>query len=217
MKYKTQYGKWRVIKQAKRTRYFICKCACGKTKEVFKASLTTGVSKSCGCQRGKASITHGLSSTPIYRMWRDMLNRCHHPSRQSWKYYGGRGIKVCNEWKDAGEFFNWAFKNEYYSGASIERIDVDGDYEPNNCKFITKSEQGVNKRKTLWIEAFGERKHFSSWYRDARCKVNRGTFWVRIKRGMSPEVAMTNKLYNAGINRHARSLMSVKLPQYGKV
>lgn len=90
---------------------------------------------------------HGFHGTRIYRIWRGLFKRCDYPNSTDYKNYGGRGIKICDEWRDFINFKNWAFANGYSNDLTIERKDVDSDYEPSNCTWITKREQAQNRRK----------------------------------------------------------------------
>lgn len=95
------------------------------------------------------SKTHGLTGTRIYRIWKCMRTRCNNPNRKDYKNYGGRGIKLCPEWDNFLNFYEWAMANGYDDSLTIERIDVDKGYEPNNCCWITNKEQAKNKQDTL--------------------------------------------------------------------
>lgn len=133
-----------------------CKCDCGNTTVVRSISLVTGGTKSCGCLQRKAAAKeckkrtqHGAVGTSLYYRWAHIKERCLNPSCQSYPHYGGRGIMVCDEWlEDFTAFRDWALANGYREDLTIERIDVNGNYEPSNCTWIPMSEQHKNKRNS---------------------------------------------------------------------
>lgn len=128
--------------------YWICKCDCGNTIIVSTASLRNGT-KSCGC----LTHTHNLSDTRLYRIFMGMKQRCYNPNTPSYKDYGKRGIKICEEWlSDFTKFYDWAIANNYNHELSIDRINVSGDYEPTNCRWATPEQQSNNTRITNYIK-----------------------------------------------------------------
>lgn len=110
--------------------------------------------------------THGMSKTKIYALWNSMNMRCTKPSQWAYKHYGGRGIKVCDRWKTFENFYEDMGKN-YKPGLSIERIDVNGNYEPSNCCWVTRKEQMRNRTDTTFFTINGIRKNLSAWIEDA--------------------------------------------------
>lgn len=128
--------------------YWLCKCDCGNEKVILSDSLKNGNTKSCGCLKKQNNQTNGLWNTRIYNIWRNMKGRCYNPkSYKNYKHYGGRGIKVCDEWlNDFKSFYNWSITHGYRDDLTIDRIDVNGNYEPSNCRWITMQEQNRNKR-----------------------------------------------------------------------
>ena len=139
------------------TKFWLCKCDCGNTKIVRMCCLRNGTTSSCGCYSkelvSKRNATHRMSKTTLYKAWSNMKARCYNKNRSDYSEYGGRGIKVCEEWNVFENFKTWAlengFKEEKPHGKnllSLDRINVDGDYEPSNCRWATDREQANNKR-----------------------------------------------------------------------
>lgn len=140
------------------------------------------------------SKKHLYSKMKIYKRWKDMKSRCNCPGSSAYKNYGGRNIKVCKEWASSFESFRkWAESNGYNDNLTIERIDVNKDYCPENCKFITKIEQAKNKTNTLRITAFNETKSLQDWVLDSRCVVSVYTLRARINNNWKSEEAITTK------------------------
>lgn len=133
--------------------YWLCACECGNQKVVAGGSLKNGISKSCGClQRentSKANFKHGHTSknSPEYRSWRSMITRCEDPNNNRFEKYGGRGIKVCERWRHSFENFLEDMGKRPGLSHSLDRIDVNGNYEPSNCRWADYSQQNINKRK----------------------------------------------------------------------
>lgn len=171
-------------KKSNRVRW-LCKCECGKVKPVYAKLLKSGNAVSCGCFQkeiaSKNSKTHGKSKTRIYYIWQNIKDRCHNPNSKNYKNYGGRGIKLYNDWNIFEEFEKWAMSNGYEENLTIERINVNGNYEPLNCTWIPLSLQSMNKRSTVNIEFNGETKTLSEWAR--YFKVSHSTIQYHVKMG----------------------------------
>lgn len=147
-------GYWEIIKEleptfknGRYTRKIQCKCVCGKIKEVLFTHLRHKKSTSCGCIVLHTK-THGLTKTDLYGVWQSMKARCYNKKRERYKDWGGRGIIICDLWKkDFLTFYNWCINNNYSKGLQIDRIDNNGNYEPNNCRFVTPQINSLNRRK----------------------------------------------------------------------
>lgn len=139
---------------------WICQCDCGNYVSVFSGNIKRGLTRSCGCLRRnklrKQKTTHGMSKTRLYMTWNNMIKRCYNKRCLSFKNYGARGITVCEEWKSFEPFYKWAVENGYADDLTIDRIDVNGNYEPSNCRWATKKEQSNNKRSTHYLDYNGK-------------------------------------------------------------
>lgn len=185
---------------------WLCQCDCGNQKIVSRSNLGRGV-VSCGCKRledrekHKFKPKHGQSKSRLYGVWGSMVDRCINPNANEYENYGGRGITVCNEWRnDYVAFAEWAMANGYdeksdRSHSLLDRIDVNGNYEPSNCRFVTMKAQSRNKRSNVLITYNGETHCLSEWAEIAGIRY--GTFLKRLYAGWSMEDAMNKPLaYN---------------------
>lgn len=127
----------------------VCKCTCGTITDVTSATLRQGTTKSCGCLQVAMHTSHGMSRTTEYRTWDSMRQRCNNPNFYQYRHYGGRGIEVCHEWQDSFETFYRDMGPKPGASHSIDRINVNGNYEPGNCRWATKKEQSLNRRKPI--------------------------------------------------------------------
>ena len=143
--------------------YWKCICDCGNTTEVRASNLKNGLVKSCGCLLHKTHNTHHLSNTRLYVIWNHMKRRCYEKSNPAYKYYGARGVTVCNEWLDFESFYNWAISNGYRDDLTIDRINNDGDYKPDNCRWVNMKTQSNNRRSCHMITYNGETKNLTQW------------------------------------------------------
>lgn len=178
-------------KKAKRgTRvYYNCVCDCGNKTVVAAANLRTGKVKSCGCikaERLKNDYTkHGKShKSRLYNIWVGMRQRCYNSKALAYKYYGGRGIAVCEEWRnDFLTFYNWAMANGYNDNLTIDRVNVNGNYEPLNCRWVNTEEQANNTRANHLITYNNETHTMAEWARIYN--INYSTLRARVRRGVN--------------------------------
>lgn len=171
-----------------------CKCECGASVVVRPYLVRSGHTGSCGClQRervSEVSTTHGESRSRLYRIYNGMKNRCYNPAQANYSSYGGRGIKICDEWLNSFAVFQeWALSNGYTDQLSIDRIDNDGDYEPSNCRWVPRSVQQRNTSRTNLITINERTQSLTDWA--AECGLNFHTVSFRIhQKKMTPEQAL---------------------------
>jgi predicted DNA-binding protein (UPF0251 family) len=125
------------------------RCYCGNEFEAHIADVKSNKTTSCGCYKIQKATTHGLIKHPIYKVWADMKTRCYNPKHKHFHRYGGRGIKVCDDWEnDFKKFYDFCTQNGYKKGLEIDRINNDGNYEPKNCRFVTHIKNVRNRSTT---------------------------------------------------------------------
>lgn len=190
-----KFGQLTAIKKVK-TASWLCRCDCGNEIIVPYSNLTRGLQKSCGCLRKeskerfvKAAKKHGDYGTPLYSKYCSIKQRCNNPNNRSYHRYGGRGIKMCEEWEISYEAFKrWALANGYaeHNGLTIERIDNNKGYSPENCRFASMQEQALNREITNLCEYGG--KQYSAWGFAKEFGITSPTFVSkRLKAGVSPD------------------------------
>lgn len=182
-------------------RMVVCECECGNFTALDTSSLIRGVVQSCGClhrenaakQLSERRATHRETATPLYVVWSSMKSRCLNPNNDAFANYGGREIHVCDEWNQSFETFrDWAISNGYQQELEIDRRNNDGNYEPDNCRFVTPKVNSRNRRSSRLVTAFGETKTLSEWIDDQRCVVSCSTLRFRLDRSRLPaEVAIS--------------------------
>jgi hypothetical protein len=204
-----KYGKLTVIslcteKTSGGRRLWLCQCECGNYKKATRSHLQNGNTTSCGCVRkakdkklGKKLHRHGLYGKRIYTIWQQMKDRCYNKNNKDYTRYGGRGITVCDEWKtDAKAFSDWANANGYSDNLTLDRIDVNGNYEPSNCRWATIKQQDRNRTNTIYITFNGETKPLAEW-----CEIRGiryGTAQKRYYQGHSPEIVLSKEILKNG-------------------
>ena len=177
-----RFGKLVVIKLVQEGnvhhRKYLCLCDCGKTKVVSEDNLKRGHTKTCGCRnRG----TYGFSGTRLYSIWLGMLSRCENPNMKNYRYYGARGISVCEEWHNFENFRMWAICNGYKEGLTLDRINNYKQYSPSNCKWATMKEQTNHRRNSKLVTINGETHPISEWAKIVGIKEGtiRSRIWCR--------------------------------------
>lgn len=198
-----KFGRLTAIKREGRSKYnealWLFQCDCGRMVITSGSRVANGRTKSCGCLQKETAketvtkynasenykqptrLTHGGRRTRLYNIWSKMKGRCDNTNQDNYKYYGGRGIKVCKEWEeDFSAFRDWSLSNGYKDGLTIDRIDTNGGYSPENCRWATVKEQQNNKRNNRLITIGGETKTMAQWAEDT---------------GQGYK-AMANKIYN---------------------
>lgn len=179
---------------------WLCKCDCGNETNVIGTKLTSGNTKSCGCLKKK----HGMFGTRLYNVWHSMKERCYVESATSYKNYGERGIKVCDEWQEFIPFMKWAYANGYDENAprgqcTLDRIDYNGDYCPENCRWVDMNVQHNNTSANVYIEYNGVLDTLSNHARRV---------------GLDPRTVESRKVNGDGIDRMFREIKEVKTIKY---
>lgn len=174
-----RFGRWEVLKKAppgrKGSAYWVCKCDCGTIRDVCGQQLRKGNSKSCGClhyeQFADSFRTHGKTKTRLYNIWSSMRERCYCKTASAYKYYGGKGIGICEEWQDYSAFEKWALENGYDPTAkshqcTIDRIDSSKGYSPDNCRWVDSTVQSNNVSNNIRITYEGKTQTLAQWARE---------------------------------------------------
>ncbi len=173
-----------------KTPMWMCLCDCGNKVAVRGKSLTGGVTRSCGCLAkelmSERKRVHGGFGTRLYAVWDSMRQRCNNPNHYAYANYGGRGISVCREWDDYSAFRRWALSSGYDDGAgrgecTLDRVDTNGDYRPDNCRWVNMRAQTNNRRETIFLTYEGQTLPLSEWADITGIKYP--TLWQRYKRG----------------------------------
>lgn len=185
-----KYGRMLVIGYGTTTKNrfkkWLCRCDCGKEKEAYEYSLKNGTTLSCGCLHKErfSHARHNLTGTKIYNVWKGIKARCYNTHSDTYRNYGGRGIKMCDEWRDNPEkFIQWAYANGYKESytrkeCSLDRIDVNGDYEPTNCRWVDSTCQSYNRRDNVLLTCNGESHNLLEW--EQITGIKKATIYARV-------------------------------------
>ena len=190
-----RFGRLTVIERVENDKQrrvrWLCQCECGNAVAILAKSLRSGNTKSCGCisKENPPRSTHGQAHTRLFRIWCSMKTRCKNPSQDSYSRYGGRGITVCDEWQRFEPFAEWANANGYCDGLSIDRIDVNGNYEPGNVRFVSMKIQQNNRSNNHYITFQRKTQTIAQWAEELN--MNARLINCRLFRGWSAEEALT--------------------------
>lgn len=183
----------RIMGNGDSRRAWLCMCECGNKVVATTLDLRKGDVKSCGCLKqeldAKRRTIHGEHGTHLHNVWCAMRRRCRNENSKDYIHYGGRGIKVCSEWdKDFTCFKNWALSNGYSEELTIDRINVDGNYEPNNCRWTSMKAQSNNRSNSRFVTYNGETHTIQEWSEILNIPYN--TLYMRLKNGWSVDRAL---------------------------
>lgn len=173
---------------------WLCKCDCGEDVVVRGNDLRRGVTQSCGCLHSEVlaerNTRHGLRGTRLYNIWGLMVQRCYNQETSCYDAYGGRGIDIYPEWRDSFQaFYEWSMSNGYKENLTIDRIDNDKGYSPDNCRWVTRKVQANNTRRNHYITYNGETHTLTEWAETLG--FNPDTLGSRIYRGWGLDKALT--------------------------
>ena len=203
-----KFGRWTVLHVidedrtgSKPVRY-LCRCECGVERPVQYSNLIYGTSQSCGClereTKRERTLKHGMTHSPLMDSWEHMKQRCLNPKNSKYSFYGGRGIKVCEEWMEFVPFMEWALANGYKNGLTIDRIDPNGNYEPSNCRWVDMEAQRRNTRRSLFIEYDGRVMNQVDWAKEFGCRQERVPFEILRREGRAKYGRETSVLQREG-------------------
>lgn len=176
----------RIVDNTKKHAVWLCKCECGNHTIVQSDNLRSGHTKSCGCLNKENIHKHGYTNTNIHNIWKEMIQRCTNPNHKSYKNYGDRGIKICDRWLQSnGKGFINFLKDigKRPAGMTLDRIDNNGNYCKENCRWTTRQQQNTNYRRNRMITINNQTKCITEWCNIF--KLNRQTVYQRLRRGWS--------------------------------
>lgn len=183
-------GRWTVIGRGSQSRLWACRCACGSFREVSGSALMRGKTLSCGCNRSEKTTIHGHAKNGMsrtYKSWHCMLQRCSNQKNTKYKNHGGRGISVCDAWRSFPQFLS--DMGERPPEKSLDRVDNSLGYSKSNCRWATRSEQGLNCRHNRIVELHGVSKPLTAWARELG--IHPETLRSRLRYGWSVERTLT--------------------------
>ena len=184
------YGRLTVLMNAGRDQsrclLWRCRCSCGRETVARASDIRRGHTASCGCLALEICTIHGEWYTRLYDIWNDMRERCRVSGKAYYPRYGGRGIQVCEEWESYLIFREWALSHGYRDDLQIDRIDVNGNYEPGNCRWVTRIQQANNTTVNRHVVFRGQKMTVAQFARLAHCDYRKTYYWL-IQRGMTPE------------------------------
>lgn len=188
-----RYGRLIILENHHPKDEVVCLCDCGNIKIACATNVYYGGTKSCGClfQEGN-NRKHGDKDTRLYKIWKSMRERCTTPSQNRYKNYGAKGIRVCKEWDDYTAFKEWALSHGYTNELSIDRIDVNGNYEPSNCRWATAKQQANNKTNNRYITYNGETHTMTEWSDIVGIKA--ATIWARLNSGWTIDKTLSTPI-----------------------
>lgn len=189
----SRHGRWTVASESDQrdrfgARMYICTCDCGRSRSVRASALRSGQSRSCGCSSADAQVTHGMSRSAFYGVWRGMLDRTENPKHSEYDNYGGRGIQVCARWH-LFQLFALDMASGYQRGKQLDRIDNDGDYEPANCRWTDHRSNQRNKRSNHRVTWHGRTLIVQEWAEILG--INANTIVHRRRRGWPVDRALS--------------------------
>lgn len=187
-----RFGRLKVIgvdDRNTRKTYFLCECDCGTVKSIRSDGLLSGAVKSCGCLKREQDeinldrTTHNMSSTRLYQIWQGMRGRCYNKHDPRYERYGGRGITICDEWQEFSRFYDWSVNNGYQKNLTIDRINNEEGYRPDNCRWATNETQANNRESNIKITIGNATRTLTQWceifqvdYRTTLSRYNRNGF-----------------------------------------
>lgn len=187
------FNDWTVIEKLGYKGKYRCRCICGYLQNVKGSDLRKGKSRMCrycASEQSNTGTTHGMRNTTEYNTWVHMIQRCHNPNNKDYDNYGGRGIQVCDMWRESFEAFYMTIGPKPTPEHTIERINTNGNYEPGNVKWATRTEQNRNQRSNVNLTIDGVTKSVSEWSLHDDCPVSKFTIFKRLNRGWEPRRAV---------------------------